>query len=76
MMMLSVLTAAIILFTPLHVSGGSQAGPPQTFGAQQRTPPRDPALEKKGTGIIRGKVVNADGEVKQIELIMKSPGSQ
>jgi hypothetical protein len=68
MMMLSVLTAAIILFTP-HVSGGTQAGPPQTFGAQQRTPPRDPALEKKGTGIIRGKVVNADGRpLRRVQL--------
>ncbi len=61
MMMLPVLTTAVILFTPLQVSGGAQTGQAQTFGAQQRTPPRDATLEKKGTGIIRGKVVNAEG---------------
>jgi hypothetical protein len=67
MMMISVLTAAI-LFTP-QVNGQSQAGQPPTFGAQQRTPPRDATLEKKGTAIIRGKIVNAEGRpLRRVQL--------
>jgi hypothetical protein len=75
MMMLSALTAAIILFTPLHVSGGPQAGPTQIFGAQQRNQWNDPEyLESLREHAKR--ITLKEGEVKQIELIMKQSGSQ
>ena len=59
MMMISVLSAVIL--STLQVSGASQGAQAPTFGAQQRTPPRDATLEKKGTASIRGKIVNAEG---------------
>jgi carboxypeptidase family protein len=69
MMMLPVLTTAAILFTSLQVSGGAQTGQAQTFGVQQRTPPRDATVETKGSGIIRGKVVNAEGRpLRRVQL--------
>jgi hypothetical protein len=68
-MMMSALMAAAVLFTPAQAVGGSQPGQTQTFGAQQRTPPRDAALEKKGTGVIRGKIVNAEGRpLRRVQL--------
>ena len=53
MMMISVLSAVIL--STLQVGGASQGGHTPTFGAQQRTPPRDATLEKKGTGNIRAR---------------------
>jgi Carboxypeptidase regulatory-like domain len=68
MIMLPVFAAAAILLTP-QVSGGASGGQVQTFGAQQRTPPRDAGPEKKGTGIIRGKIVNAEGRpLRRVQL--------
>jgi hypothetical protein len=54
---LSVLAAALLT---LQVNTSSQSAP-TTFGGQQRTPPRDATAEKKGTAIVRGKIVNAEG---------------
>jgi len=68
MVIMSILTAAILL--TLQVSGGAQGTQtPTIFGAQQRTPPRDAALEKKGTAIVRGKIVNAEGRpLRRVQL--------
>jgi hypothetical protein len=70
MMLLSVLGAALFLFAPVQGGGGAQpAQAPQTFGAQQRTPPRDAGIEKKGTGIIRGRVVSGEGRpLRRVQL--------
>src|SRR3954465_2862870 len=65
-MMLSVLAAAALL--TLQVNTFSQSAP-ATFGAQQRTPPRDATPEKKGTGVIRGKIVNTEGRaLRRVQL--------
>ena len=40
-------------------AGQTQTVSPQTFGARQ--PPRDAAAEKKGTGVIRGRITNTEG---------------
>ncbi len=64
-MMIAVLAAAVLT---LQVNTSSQ-GAPQTFGAQQRTPPRDATPEKKGTAIVRGKIVNAEGRpLRRVQL--------
>ena len=64
---LSCLTAAV--FFSLQVSGVSQSPPPSTLGAQQRTPPRDASAEKKGTAIIRGRILNAEGRpLRRVQL--------
>jgi hypothetical protein len=66
-MMISVLAAAT--FLTLQVVTSSQTGPPQTSGVQQRTPPRDATTEKRGTAIIRGKIVNAEGRpLRRVQL--------
>jgi hypothetical protein len=65
-MMFSLLVGAAVL--TLQVNTASP-GAPGTFGAQQRTPPRDATPEKKGTGIIRGKIVNAEGRpLRRVQL--------
>jgi hypothetical protein len=56
---ISGLTAALLLV--LHVSGAAQTPQAPAIGATQRTPPRDAALEKKGTAVIRGRIMNAEG---------------
>ena len=56
---ISGLTAAMLLL--LHVSGAAEALQTPAIGGAQRTPPRDAALEKKGTAVIRGRIVNAEG---------------
>jgi hypothetical protein len=38
----------------------SQPPQTQTLGAPPRTPPRDAASEKKGTGVIRGKLTKTE----------------
>src|SRR6266498_1300926 len=61
------LAAAIAL--TLAANGAAQTATPQTFGAQQRTPPRDATVEKKGTAIVRGKIVNAEGRpLRRVQL--------
>jgi hypothetical protein len=41
----------------------------QTATPQQRTPPRDATLEKKGTAIVRGKIVNTEGRpLRRVQL--------
>jgi hypothetical protein len=55
----STLMAAVLL--TFQVSAISQSVQTPTSGAQQRTPPRDATLEKNGTAIVRGKIVNAEG---------------
>jgi carboxypeptidase family protein len=65
-MMISLLAAAAVL--TLQVNASPQ-GTPTTFGAQQRTPPRDATAEKKGTAIVRGKIVNAEGRaLRRVQL--------
>jgi hypothetical protein len=67
MMMISVLSAVIL--STLQVTGASQGAQTPTFGAQQRTPPRDATLEQKGTASIRGKIVNAEGRpLRRVQL--------
>lgn len=64
-MMISALIAAV-LFTPQAgaVAPGAQ---PAIIGAPQRTPPRD--VERKGTAILRGKIVNAEGRpLRRVQL--------
>lgn len=69
MTMMSALVAVALLFTPLPLAGGSQTGQTQTFGAQPRTPPRDASGDKKGTGIVRGKILNAEGRpLRRVQL--------
>ena len=63
---LCALAAATLVFA--STSGAAQPAP-QMFGAQQRTPPRDTAVEKKGTAVVRGKVVNAEGRpLRRVQL--------
>jgi hypothetical protein len=51
---------------PPAPAGGFQTQP-QTFGARQ--PPRDAAAEKKGTGVIRGKITNTEGRpLRRVQL--------
>jgi len=65
-MMIFLLAAAAVL--TVQVNASSQATP-TTFGAQQRTPPRDATPEKKGTAIVRGKIVNAEGRaLRRVQL--------
>ena len=65
-MCISVLAAATLLV--LQVNTSSQSAP-ATFGPQQRTPPRDATAEKKGTAVVRGKIVNAEGRaLRRVQL--------
>lgn len=66
MMLMTLVVGAILLQQP---SGGAVAGgQPQAIGAQQRTPPRD-NTEKKGTGTIRGKILNGEGRpLRRVQL--------
>jgi hypothetical protein len=65
-MMLSALTAATLL--TFQVTSFSQSPPPMS-GAPQRTPPRDATPEKKGTAVIRGKIVNTEGRaLRRVQL--------
>ena len=62
---LSLLTVTVLLILSLKTS--SQSAP--TIGGQQRTPPRDTTAEKKGTAVVRGKVVNAEGRpLRRVQL--------
>jgi carboxypeptidase family protein len=64
-MMFSLVAAAAVL--TLQVTTTSQSAPP--MGGQQRTPPRDATAEKKGTAIVRGKIVNAEGRpLRRVQL--------
>jgi hypothetical protein len=68
MIKVSCLTAVALLIVPPQMSRAAQ-GQTQTFGVQQRTPPRDATVEKKGTGIIRGKIANAEGRpLRRVQL--------
>ena len=66
MTMIVVLAAATLL--TLQVNSPSP-GAPMPSGGQQRTPPRDATTEKKGTAIVRGKIVNAEGRaLRRVQL--------
>jgi hypothetical protein len=66
-MMISVLAAAA--FLTWQASPPLQTAPAPTFGAQQRTPPRDTPPEKRGTGVIRGRILNAEGRpLRRVQL--------
>jgi hypothetical protein len=61
------LAVAAVLASVLNAA--AQAPNPQTFGAQQRTPPRDSTAEKKGTAVVRGKILNAEGRpLRRVQL--------
>jgi hypothetical protein len=65
-MCISVLATAILLALQVNTSPQSA---PATFGAAQRTPPRDATAEKKGTAVVRGKIVNAEGRpLRRVQL--------
>ena len=68
MVLMSILTAALL--AAFQVSGGAQGSQtPVISGAPQRTPPRDATPEKKGTAVIRGKIVNAEGRpLRRVQL--------
>ncbi len=61
MTIVSALLTAAILVTPPLVVDAAQSPQPVAPGTQQRTPPRDQALDRKSTGVIRGKIVNTEG---------------
>jgi hypothetical protein len=68
------MTAALVLVlalaSPTQTAGGGQTQTQtQTIG-QQRQPPRDPSVvEKKGTGVIRGKITNTEGRpLRRVQL--------
>src|SRR3954467_2812691 len=66
-MMISVLAAAALL--TWQGNPPPQTAPAPGFGAQQRTPPRDATPEKRGTGIIRGRNLNAEGRpLRRVQL--------
>jgi hypothetical protein len=58
-MMISVLAAVTVL--AWQGNPAPQTAPAPTFSAQPRTPPRDATAEKRGTGVIRGRILNAEG---------------
>ncbi len=65
--MMTLATAIVVLLALQDQSGGVQAGsapggppPPQVFGAQ-RPPQRDATPNAKGTAVMRGRVLNAEG---------------
>ncbi len=61
------LAAAAALTLTAH--GAAQTAAPQIPGGQQRTPPRDAAAEKKGTAVVRGKIVNSEGRpLRRVQL--------
>ena len=67
------MTAALLI--TLALSQQPQQPPPpqtqtQTFGAQRPTPPRDASqAEKKGTGVISGKITNTEGRpLRRVQL--------
>lgn len=69
MTIVSSLLATVILVAPPPMAGAARTAQTQAPGIQPRVPPRDPALEKKGTGIIRGKIVNAEGRpLRRVQL--------
>ena len=58
--MTAIVALLLALAAPSQAGGGFQTQTqPQTFGARQ--PPRDAAAEKKGTGVIRGRITNSEG---------------
>src|SRR3954468_430006 len=66
-MMISVLAAATLL--TWQGNPPPQTAPAPGFGAQQRTPPRDATPEKRGTGVIRGRILNAEGRpLRRVQL--------
>ncbi len=61
------------LFCAIALQG---AGASQTFGARSATPPRDATPEtKKGTAVIKGRVVTADGErpLRRVQISVSAP---
>jgi hypothetical protein len=52
--------------------GGAQT---EVFGAVRQAPPRDATTEKKGTGVIKGRVLTADGSkpLRRVQIAISSP---
>src|SRR3954468_2356785 len=66
-MMISVLAAAALL--TWQGNPPPQTAPAPGFGAQPRTPPRDATPEKRGTGVVRGRILNAEGRpLRRVQL--------
>jgi len=64
---------AILCFATFQASGGTQT---QTFGVRPVTPPRDATPEtRKGTAVIKGRVVTADGArpLRRVQISVSSP---
>ena len=64
---------ALVFALASHPQGGggfqtqTQTQTPQTIGARQ--PPRDAAADKKGTGVIRGRITNTEGRpLRRVQL--------
>jgi hypothetical protein len=67
------LVAVVLWLTALQQSGAAQS---QTFGTRPAAPPRDATAEiKKGTGVIKGRVVTADGArpLRRVQISVSSP---
>ena len=72
-MITAALASVLVLASSPQTAGGGQTQPqtqPQTLGSQQRLPPRDvTTAEKKGTGVIRGKITNTEGRpLRRVQL--------
>jgi hypothetical protein len=69
--MTAVLAFVLTLAAPPQSAGGVQPQPQtQTVGSQRTPPPRDAsAVEKKGTGVVRGKITNTEGRpLRRVQL--------
>jgi hypothetical protein len=58
--MIAALAFVLALISPQTAGGAQTQTQTQTMGAQ-RPPARDAATEKKGTGVIRGRITNTEG---------------
>jgi len=68
-----VLLAALLCLITFQAGGGAQT---QTSGVRSSTPPRDATPEnKKGTAVIKGRVVTADGArpLRRVQISVSSP---
>lgn len=67
------LVAVVLWLTALQQSGAAQS---QTFGGRQAAPPRDSTPEvRKGTAILKGRVITADGArpLRRVQISVSSP---
>ena len=70
---MQVVLVALICLTMSQGAGSSQS---QTSGSRSTTPPRDTTPEtRKGTAVIKGRVVTADGArpLRRVQISVSSP---